>query len=407
MVAYEQKDCDIIRTLLNFGADPSLIDQKNNKCLLNLINEDNSSTMHQVLSDSFMQAIVLNNKNSIKQYLKAGFDVNNRSVILPDDNSYLHWACMYSIEPIVRLLLDNGSMVNAVNKNGATPLHETVVRTESKSEVLKIIETLLIYKSDPVGIKGLSGVFKDMSALDLAQTRSQSDPEILNLINDFLNDMASVKNHPPLEKTQSEPSPSKIMHSLDTLSNHNDSNVSTSSRKSTSESDHLNNWSQSSLTPLVESKEQTPDLKSLIWPQPQLCTVLSEDEKDRFYLPNVKSQPLFIYFKPPYTYTYMDLINKLASAFSGITFYCIHKPNDDLPYLSVSIDKNLFQHQSAYSILVTRKKIEINAIDSVSLQYAFFTFMQLCKIYTRSSIPSLRVFFFIFKIFFSFFYHFR
>ncbi|RNA00697.1 hypothetical protein BpHYR1_010564, partial [Brachionus plicatilis] len=393
LVAYEQKDCDIMRTLLNFGADPSLIDEKNGKCLFSLINDDNSSTMQQLFSDSFMQAIVQNNVISVKQYLKAGFDVNNKSVILPDDNSYLHWACMYSIEPIVRLLLDNGSLVNSVNKDGATPLHEAVVRKEPKDEVLKIIETLLMFKSDPVGIKGSSGQFKDMSALDLARSRSQFEPEILSLITDFLNDVASVKSHAPLEKVLSEPSPNKtnIMHSLDTLTNHNDSTVSTSSRKSTNESDHLNNWSQSSLTPFIETKEQKPDLKSLIWPQPQLCTVLSEDESDRFFLPNVKSQPLFIYFKPPYTYTYMDLINKLASAFSGITFYCIHKPSDQLPFIYVTIDKNLFQHQSAYSILVTKKKIEINAIDSVSLQYAFFTFMQLCKIYTRNSIPALRI----------------
>lgn len=394
MVAYEQKNCDIIRTLLNFGADPSLVDQKNGKCLLSLINQENSSVMLQVLSDSFMQSIVQNNLNSVKQFLKAGFDANGVSVVLPDDNSYLHWACMFSNESIVRLLLDNGSLVNSVNKNGATPLHEAVVRKEPKSEVLKIIETLLMYKSDPIGLKGSSGVFKDMSALDLAESRSQTDPEILNLINDFLSDVASVRNNlPPLVKIHSEPSSNKtnIMHSLDVLTNHDDSVASISSVKNNTESDHLSNWSQSSLTQFIDTKEQPMDLKNLIWPQPQLCTILSENEADRFYLPNVKSQPLFIYFKPPYTFTYMDLINKLASAFSGITFYCIHKPSDNMPYISVSIDKNLFQHQSAYSILVTRKKIEINAFDSIALQYAFFTFMQLCKIYTRNSIPSLRV----------------
>lgn len=36
-------------------------------------------------------------------------------------------------------------------------------------------------------------------------------------------------------------------------------------------------------------------------------------------------------------------------------------------------------------------QIEINAIDSESLQYAFFTLMQLCKIYAQSNIPALRV----------------
>jgi N-acetyl-beta-hexosaminidase len=37
------------------------------------------------------------------------------------------------------------------------------------------------------------------------------------------------------------------------------------------------------------------------------------------------------------------------------------------------------------------KQIEINAVDEVALQYALFTFMQLCKIYARTNIPSLRI----------------
>ncbi|CAF0708130.1 unnamed protein product [Brachionus calyciflorus] len=397
LIAYHLKDRDLIRTLLNFGADPGLTDSKSKKCLIELINEDDSADaepMRQLLSDSFMQSIVQNNLISLAHYLHAGFDVNNSSVSLPDKNSYLHWACMFSNESVVRLLLENGAIINSINKNGATPLHEAILRNNSKEESLKIIETLLIYKSDALNIKATSGIYKDLCALELAQTRSQTEPEIYNLIKEFLSDVSSVKSvpHSPITKALSEPTDktnSAIIHSLDSISAHNESNVSSSSRKSISNDlENLQNWSSSSLTPLAEP-ETKPDLKSQLWPQPQSCTILSENE--RFYLPNTKTQPLFIYFKPPYTYTYMDLINKLASAFSGITFYCIHRPDPKIPYISVSIDKNFFQNQSAYSILVTKSKIEINAIDSVSLQYAFFTFMQLCKIYSRSSIPSLRI----------------
>lgn len=354
--------------------------------------------MKQLLSDCFMQAIVQNNLVSLGQYLHAGFDVNSSETSLPDKCSYLHWACMFANEPVVRLLLENGADVNCANKNGATALHEAILRKGTKEETVRVIETLLIYKSDVASIRGTNGVFKDLSALELAQSRAQTENgvEILSLIKDFLNDVSSIASssvpHSPLVRSSSEipqsPKSTTITNALDSMTlTHNDSSSSFSSRKSFSqEHEQLQNWCNSSLL----TNENKPDLKSLIWPQPQLCTILSEEDKDSFHLPNVKNQPLFIYFKPPYTYTYMDLVNKLASAFSGIQFYCIHKPSET-PYISINIDKNLFQHESAYSILVTHSKVEINAIDSVALQYAFFTFMQLCKIYARKSIPSLRV----------------
>jgi hypothetical protein len=152
--------------------------------------------------------------------------------------------------------------------------------------------------------------------------------------------------------------------------------------------EHMANWVQNQPT---QNPDPNPnDIKYLLWPQPQIISVLSEKNEDKFHLTNVKHQPLYIYFRPPHTYAYMDMVNKLASAFSGIVFYCIHKPIDE-PYISVTIDESLFQRHDEYSILVTNKKIQINAANSLALQYAFFTFMQLCKIYARHSIPALRV----------------
>ena len=157
-MAYRIKDKDLLRTLLNFGADPSLADTKTHKCLTDLIKEENSdknlaSQMKQLLSDCFMQSIVQLNIQSIRQFLRSGFDLNNSSLNgetrLPDSNSYLHWAVMYANEPVVRLLVENGAFVNAQNKHGATPLHECIVRKCDKSvkaDTLQIIETLLVYK---------------------------------------------------------------------------------------------------------------------------------------------------------------------------------------------------------------------------------------------------------------------
>ena len=102
LVAYNIKDRDCVRALLNFGADPSLIDNKTKKCLTQLIKEEKSNSSHnsmkQVLSDCFMQLIVQNNLASLKQFLSSGFEINlnedEDKHTLPDDNSYLHWAVL-------------------------------------------------------------------------------------------------------------------------------------------------------------------------------------------------------------------------------------------------------------------------------------------------------------------------
>jgi hypothetical protein len=362
--------------------------------------------MLQLLSDSFMQSIVQNNLLSVRQYLRGGFDLNNNlnhKIHLPDKNTYLHWACMYANENVVRLLLENGADVNSVNKYGATPFHEAIIRKTNKEEVLRILETLLVFKSDAIHARGHSGAFKDLSGLELAHSRFSTDPEIYSFIRDFLSDISSL--HSTISVPNSPTSPKQVSHSnsngsLKNLTGGGEPNGSFhhhNSRHSLDQTfhnwfanDHLSSSDLSHKVHFVREESQKP-LRSLLWPQPQSCIIISENDKDRFYLPNVKTQPLYIYFKPPHTYAYMDMVNKLASAFSNIMFYCIHKPLVNTPYISVTIDKNLFQHEHAYSIYVIHDRVDINACDAIGLQYAFFTFMQLSKIYARQSIPSLRV----------------
>lgn len=149
-----------MRALLNFGADPSLADTKHKKCLTQLVMENQlDDSMKQLLSDSFMQAIAQNNLKIIKQFLDSGFEENLNKKCLPDENTYLHWAVMYSNEPMVRLMLEHGAEVNAVNKFGATPLHECIAKKKITNEetlvdTLEVIETLLSFKADPFNIKG-------------------------------------------------------------------------------------------------------------------------------------------------------------------------------------------------------------------------------------------------------------
>ncbi len=380
----------MLRTLLNFGADPSLADTKTRKCLTELINEEKgdnpmASQMKQLLSDCFMQSIVQVNIQSIRQYLRSGFELNNiDEARLPDGNTYLHWAVMYANEPVVRLLLENGANVNVTNKHGAIPLQECIVRkcdSSLKSDTLQIIETLLVYKSDPY-IRGTSGAFKDLNSIELALMRQQTDPDIYALLKDFVNDVISTTSsslpNSPLKKSidsinDSVSSRKFSMSSNISMTNILDTIVDSKSQshlpsfvngsKSKTESEQLQNWSSFSTE---NSNKSVSELASLLWPKPQNLVIISENDQDGFSLANIKTQPVYIYFKPPYTYLYLDLVNKLASSFSGLTFYCIHKPVET-PFVSVTIDKTMFQQESAYSILVKSSKVNFRLVFHLSI----------------------------------------
>ena len=67
-------------------------------------------------------------------------------------NTPLHWAATFGDEATVQLLIDNKADVNALNVDGATPLHDAIQR-ESK----EIAKALLVAGADP-SIKPHSGL---------------------------------------------------------------------------------------------------------------------------------------------------------------------------------------------------------------------------------------------------------
>lgn len=399
-MAYTLKDRDILRALLSLGADPSLIDVKHKKCLTQLIKEDTSNeNMKQLLNDSFMQAIAQNNLTTLNQFLTSGFELNSSTTCLPDDNTYLHWSAMYSTEPVVRVLLEHGSDVNSVNKFGATPLHECIAKkkldsNEVKAEALAIVETLLAYKADPFSIKGTSGQFKDRTPMDMASDlyHNHQEPAIYNLIKEFNSDSLSTNSSnpsSPLTKTYSQStesyvpkspsspkSPQKsfltkttsvgIINALNSISlNQNGSpgsseNVPTLQKTPPKCSELEKSFSWSTPLPQMEKdyENETARLNTLLWPRPQTCIVFDDNtDDDRFLLNDTKSHPMNVFIKPPFTYAYMDFINRIANSFGGMDFMCIHKPPPaPTPYITVTIDKTLFQRENAYSLLVTKSK---------------------------------------------------
>jgi len=360
LVAYRLKNRDLVRALLNFGADPSLIDIKNQKCFTQLVKQDKDKDMKQVLSDCFMQLIVQNNLNSLKLFISSGFEINDYDEItLPDNNTYLHWASLYSSEPIVRLLLENGAEPNRQNSKGATPLHECLAKKIIDEETLHIIETLLIFKADTISLKGTHDSFKDKTVMDLAFYRlnTLNEPDVYNLIKDFLNDTSLSSNststpNSPLSKAMSVPIEAATTTTATTTTA---SQINNNEHQFKINSEQFSTWQQSKDN---EEKSDDEPLTRLLWPTPKLCSILSENFKDRFFLNDSKIEPIYIFIKPPHTYSHMDLINKLASSFSGIAFTCIHKPISS-PYICVNINKALCQHDNGYSLLVSNSKVNL------------------------------------------------
>ena len=79
------------------------------------------------MADDFLEAAKDKNIELIRQYIKAGFDVNYRSPA--DGTTALYWASCVGSVAICKLLLDSGADVNAVcNQWGSRPLHAAADR---------------------------------------------------------------------------------------------------------------------------------------------------------------------------------------------------------------------------------------------------------------------------------------
>ena len=350
-LAYELNDYDMVRTLLNFNANPSIKDKIYNKNITELINSSNNQKMKQILNDSLMQSIAQNNLVQIKNFIDSGIDLNSTEGIV-DNNSFLHWSVLFGSENVVKYLLDNNANVNILNKFGSTPLHDAVDNRKDSN----IIEILLLYKAD-VNIKATDGNYKNKSPLEL----SESNKEIHSVIVDFLNE---TNSEPPMSPNGNEKIPK-------------------SDFLPTAKMEYFENFTN--YCPDKVNIENKENLYDLLWPKPQLLQINSNE---KFYFPNDKN--FFVYVKPPCTYKYIDFMNRLTSVYSDIKFTYINKEISE-PHIQITIDNNLFNIENSYSITIKKNLITIESYDVPGLQYALCTFLQLCKIYSNSNIPGMKV----------------
>lgn len=118
--AIETGNIDIVRLLLNSGADPNLQDDLN------------FSPLHK--------ACIRNNTEIVKLLLDYGVNVNIQNIWY---NTPLHYAARFGLPNIVKLLLNHGAIVDSQSSSGHTPLYDVIAYGRGGSSCMQVIKLLL------------------------------------------------------------------------------------------------------------------------------------------------------------------------------------------------------------------------------------------------------------------------
>ncbi|OBT62485.1 hypothetical protein VE03_08003 [Pseudogymnoascus sp. 23342-1-I1] len=136
-VATEQGNLDLATLLLNHGADVNFYDLPRSMHPMSYYGTPLHSTLRRNDDSSF---------HMVDLFVKHGVDLEKKDVF---SDTALHVAVKQCRKPIIKLLIDHGSLVNAQNGDGQTPLHQAATRPEKGVAIAK----LLLYHGALVNIQ--------------------------------------------------------------------------------------------------------------------------------------------------------------------------------------------------------------------------------------------------------------
>jgi ankyrin repeat protein len=155
------RDIDIIKILLEYGANPNIIDNLGFTALHLAVNSNFVEAVRVILEGSDLVDINIQDtyyKRTLLHIAKKEeiyfLLLNNRgiNIELEDINGYrpLHHACIEGLKDKVYLLLKKGALVNALCKNEYIALHYACDNQYSNNPeiIIEIIKLLLYYGSD-------------------------------------------------------------------------------------------------------------------------------------------------------------------------------------------------------------------------------------------------------------------
>ena len=356
---------DAVRALLLAGADPGVRNDGGNT-VLDMV-ADNPSLL-QVFADELLRAVASSDNNRIETLLDAGVDIGAEDSVLTK-NSALHWAASFGSKDVVRLLLERGADVNAVNADGCSPLHDAVQRKDAV-----IAKTLLDAGAD-ASLMAINGKMKGKTPPDL----SASTPAVAALF------VASEKlplNAAAIDIQQ----PSNL-------------NLDCQPAKQISKSIEMVHAPIQTPTPVMAPQSENnitaewikDERLNLIWPQPVHISQLDGE---------VVTIPPHLHLVvsslvPGHTlHTVMDVWQthkqELHEVGHTVSIKGVDQPGQCLTEageVEIKICEDL--RQDEYSISITSARTRIRAGGDAGMHYAIITFIQLLWIFRGTKIPQV------------------
>ncbi|XP_066585055.1 uncharacterized protein [Prorops nasuta] len=354
---------DIVRTLLSFGADPTV----QNALGHNALDSASNDIIRRIYIEELLRATAASEINRVVQLLDAGINVNSWDS-QGSKNTPLHWAACYGSKEIIVCLIERGADVNAENGCGATPLHDAVNRGD-----ISICQELLQAGANPL-VGANKGKFAGKTPYEI----SVGKPVLHCLIQKYLPNFGSRES----ENMHSPTSYIDANTCQKTLS----SNISQLSIDSTKSADAIYE------STLRDSGKNSPNrslngkdgIYNMIWPQPKTITELKH-----LSAPFIAEKELFITIIQG-----SESVHRILDVWEVSRTHLLElghnvKIGEVQPAsgrlisdnrIECIVNKNLFNNSHGYALHISQNMIKISAGSLAGLHYAVSTFVQILRL---------------------------
>ncbi|XP_023247490.1 uncharacterized protein LOC106645899, partial [Copidosoma floridanum] len=365
---------DVVRTLLNCGADPAVTDVQGR----NALDVAANSRIRQIYIEELLRATASSDIERVQRLLSAGININSWDSEA-SRNTSLHWAACYSNKNMVEFLTEKGANVNAENGCGATPLHEAVNRSE-----IDICKILLSNGANPL-IQAVKGTFSGKTAYDL----SRHNNLIQSLIEKYLIEMPSKER----ESIYSPPEPQDTLETHYSPKNNlvdTHQPLSTESIKSLENNFEILSCAEDLKEPGCNSPLRTQHsvintgIYELIWPEPK-CII----ELGHISPPFIVGKELLISIIQSSESIHKILDVWEISRSHLLELGCDVKIGEVQPgsgriscdkRVECIVNRKLFNVTEGYQLHISQNSIKVSAGSLAGLHYAVCTFVQILRL---------------------------
>ncbi|KAH0951694.1 hypothetical protein HN011_012504 [Eciton burchellii] len=364
--ASKTNQADIVRTLLNCGADPAVQNANGH----NAVDVASNDAIRRIYIEELLRATAASEVDRVIQLLDAGLNVNSWDS-QGSKNTPLHWAACYGNKDIIACLIDKGADVNAENGCGATPLHDAVNRGD-----VAICQELLQVGANPL-IRATKGTFAGKTSYDLSRKKQSLHCFLQRFISNFiLNENETHNPTTSFMEANSQPIVSNM------------SQLSIDSNKSLDPVYDVPSREAGKESPSRSIVDKT-SIYNLLWPQPK-----SVIELKNFTAPFIAGKELFISIIQA-----SESVHRILDVWEISRTHLLElghdvkigevQPssgkllNDNI--IECIVNKKLFNIPDSYQLHITQNSIKVSAGSLAGLHYAVCTFVQILRLSKNQS----------------------